>query len=54
MQRRMKVPDQSVPAATLAAETRPSTVGGAVCADAMTMPAPTASAVPMPSACNLM
>ena len=54
MQRRVKVPDQSVPAATFAAETRPSTVGEAVCADAMTMPAATASAAPMPSASNLM
>src|SRR6186713_1892670 len=42
MQRRVKVPDQSVPAATFAEETRPSTVDEAVCADAMTMPAATA------------
>jgi hypothetical protein len=49
----MKVPDQSVPAATFAAETRPSTVGEAVCADAMTRPAVTASDVEMPSASNL-
>jgi hypothetical protein len=54
MQSRMNVPDQSRPAATFAADTRPSTVGGAVCADAMTMPAATKSAVPMKRACNLM
>jgi hypothetical protein len=49
----MNVPDQSVPAATLAADTRPSTVDGAVCADAITMPAATDNAMPMKRACNL-
>ena len=46
MQRRVNVPDQSVPAATFAADTRPSTVG-AVCADPMAIPATTAKAAPM-------
>src|SRR5262245_44235594 len=36
---RSNVPDQSTPAACLAALTRPSTVVGAVCPDAMPIPA---------------
>jgi hypothetical protein len=53
-QRRRKVPDHSAPAAFLAAETNPSTVGGSVCVDAIAMPATTASDVVTPIARNFM
>jgi hypothetical protein len=54
MQSRVKVPDQSVRAATLAAETNPSTAVGGICADPITMPVTTDSAAPMLTECNLM
>jgi hypothetical protein len=52
MQRRVKVPDQSVPAAIFADETRPSTVLAGICADGMANPITTASVAPTPTVFN--
>src|SRR5579871_6206134 len=50
MQRRRKVPDQSRPAATLAADTRPSMVDGAVCAETIPTEAANIEAARIPAA----
>src|SRR5262249_19241084 len=47
MQRRRKVPDQSRPAAVLAAPMKPSTVLAGVCADATPIPADKTTAAVM-------